>query len=59
LIAGDLATTVTWKLTNGALTSVAHEARDTQLVEKVSITFQKMEISAEAGGKTLTTSFDF
>lgn len=55
---GHLATTLSWKLTNGALDGVSYTAGATELVETIAMAFQKMEIDATAGGSTVVTSFN-
>ncbi len=55
---GDLATTFTWKITNGGLSTVAYAAGSIQMIENIGMVFQKLEIDATAGTTSVATSFN-
>lgn len=50
--------TMTYKLTNAQLASIEHKGISSQLVEKLAVNFQKMEIDVSVGGSTTTAQFD-
>jgi type VI protein secretion system component Hcp len=49
---------MTYKLTNAQLASIEHKGTASELVEKLALNFQKMEIDVDVGGSTTTAQFN-
>jgi hypothetical protein len=57
-LAGVTQVELVYKMTNALLTTVKHIVKEATLVEKLALSFQKLEVSYSNAGKTTDVQFD-